>query len=86
MVGAGTLAPLTAAIAATSVAVPVTGGLSYIVAAPIAVWSGVDVAVIILASAIGLTLLIAIFRNYEEISYSAGILVLRKRQGNSGDK
>ena len=60
MVGAGTLAPLTAAIAATSVAVPVTGGLSYIVAAPIAVWSGVDVAVVILALAVGLALLIVV--------------------------
>jgi len=85
MVGAGTLAALTAALAAAAVTAPITGGLSLVAAAPIAAWSGVDVAVVILASSIGLTLLNAIFKDYEEIS-SNGRLVLRKRQGNSGEK
>lgn len=86
MVGAGTLALLTAAVGAATVTAPVSGGLSYLMAAPIAAMSGLDVAAIILASAIGLTLVIAVFKNYEEISYSAGAMVLRKRQGGSGDK
>ena len=86
MVGAGTLALLTAAIAAATVTAPVTGGLSYFMAAPIAAASGLEVAAIILASTIGLALLIALFKDYEEISYSDGGMVLRKRQRGSGDK
>jgi len=86
MVGAGTLVLLTAAIGAATVAAPVTGGVSYIMAAPIAAISGLDVAAIILASAVGLALLIALFKDYEEISYSDGRMVLRKRQRDSGDK
>jgi uncharacterized membrane protein len=86
MVGAGTLALLTVAIGAATVAAPVTGGVSYFMAAPIAAMSGLDVAAIILASAVGLALLIALFKDYEEISYSDGRMVLRKRQRDSGEK
>jgi len=85
MVGVGTLTALTAAIAAATVTAPVTGGLSYFAAAPIAAWSGLDVAAIILASAVGLALLIALFKDYEKISYSDGRMALRKRQKGSGD-
>ena len=86
MIGGGTLVLLTAAIAAATVTAPVTGGLSYLGAAPISALSGLDIAAIIIASAIGLTLLIGLFKDYEEISYTNAGMVLRKRQTNSGDK
>lgn len=86
LVGAGTLGLITVAIAAATLTAPVTGGLSYFAAAPVAALSGLEIAAIITASAIGLTLLIAVFKDYEEISYSDGRLVLKKRQTDSGSK
>lgn len=67
---------------ATITAVP-TGGLSYgLLAAslaPVAAFTGVEVMGIIFAATLGLGLLLAIFKGYEEIEYSKGRLVLRKR-------
>lgn len=85
MVGAGTLAVLTVALGAATVTAPVTGGLSYFAVAPVAALSGMEIAAIITASAVGLTLLIAVFKDYEEISYSNGNLVLRRKKSKSGD-
>ena len=74
-VGAGTLALLTAAL----VAIPFTGGLSAAAAAPVAALTGLEIAAIIAAASVGLALVIAVFRDYEEISYEDGKLTLRKK-------
>lgn len=67
---------------ATITAVP-TAGVSYgflaASLAPVAAFTGVEVMGIIFAVTLGLGLILAIFRGYEEIEYSKGRLVLRKR-------
>jgi uncharacterized membrane protein len=78
------LAALTAVIGVATVTAPVTGGLSYAVAAagaaPVAAMTGLEVAAIITASFLGIGLLVALFSGYEEISFKEGELVLRKKQ------
>lgn len=90
MVGAGPLALLTVALGAATLTAPVTGGLSYGFAAaaavPVATLSGIEIAVIIAVLAVGLKLLLDVFKNYEEVSYSNGNLVLKRRQGDNGSK
>jgi len=68
-----------AALGLATVAAPITGGISYIAAAPVAAMTGVEIAAIITAAAIGVTLVVAIFKDYEEISYENGKLVLKKK-------
>ena len=79
-IGAGTLAVLGAAIGA----LPFTGGISLAVAVPIAALTGLEIALIIAVVFVGLALLIALWKKYEEISfgYVDGELrlVLRKKQ------
>ncbi|HAS0861466.1 TPA: hypothetical protein I3314_001538 [Enterobacter hormaechei subsp. xiangfangensis] len=70
------LALLTAALAAT----PFTGGMSALAAAPIAAMSGFEIAAIIAAASIGITLIIAIFKDYEEIEAGDGKLKLKRRK------
>ncbi len=70
---------LTAITAAIGLA-PSTGGLSLVAAAPIAAMTGFEVAAIIIAASLGLGLIIALFKDYEEISFEDGKLVLRKKQ------
>lgn len=79
-VGTGALSVLVASMGVATVAAPATGGLSFFAAAPAAALTGIEIAAIIAASAVGLALLIAVFKDYEEISYSNGRLVLKKRQ------
>lgn len=74
------LAALTAALGVATMTAPVTGGVSYFVAAPVAALTGVEIAAIITASTLGIGLIIALFLDYEEIEYSKGVLKLRKRQ------
>lgn len=74
--GSTTLALLIAAIAAA----PFTGGLSFFAATPIAMLTGMEIAVIIAVAAVGVALIIAVFKDYEEIEYSEGRLILRKKQ------
>jgi hypothetical protein len=76
------LAGLIAAIATA----PATGGASFAVyavsaGASAATFTGIEVASIILAGSIGITLLIGIFKEYEEIeaSTSGGIKLKRKQ-------
>jgi len=76
------LAILTGILGAAAITAPTTMGLSLFVAAPAAAITGVGVAAIIAASALGIALVIAIFKDYEEIDYSQGYLKLRKRQAN----
>jgi len=78
--GAG-LAILTAALGAATVTAPVTGGVSYFAVAPVAALTGLEIAAIITASTLGIALIIALFKDYEEIGYSKGEMILRKRQG-----
>ena len=70
------LALLTAALAAT----PFTGGMSMLAAAPLAAMSGFEVAAIIAAASLGLTLIIAIFKDYEEIEAGNGRIKLKRRK------
>ncbi|OPG85038.1 hypothetical protein B2J73_01680 [Stutzerimonas stutzeri] len=73
--GAGTIAALTAALAA----VPFTGGLSAVAAVPIATLTGLEIAAIIAAASVGLVLLLAVFKDYDEVSYSEGRLNLKRK-------
>lgn len=75
LAGSITVAALAAALAAT----PMTGGLSFLAAAPVAALTGLEIAAIIAAASIGLALIIALFKDYEEISYENGKLVLKKK-------
>jgi len=79
LLGAGTLTVIAAALGVATVAAPVTGGVSYLMAVPVVTLSGMELAAVITAAALGIGFLIAIFKDYEEISYSAGNLVLKKR-------
>ncbi|MFA7240757.1 MAG: hypothetical protein WC091_11640 [Sulfuricellaceae bacterium] len=74
--GVTTIGILTAALAAA----PFTGGISALAAVPIAALTGFEIAAIIIAASLGITLIIAIFKDYEEISFSDMRLVLRKKQ------
>ena len=67
-------------VGAGIVAAPVTGGLSMFAASGAAAITGLEVAAIITASALGIALIIALFKDYEEISFEKGKMTLRKRQ------
>ena len=83
---AGKLTLLTlTAIAGTTIAIaPVTGGTSVALGATslvaVSAVTGFEIAAIIAASSIGISLLVAIFSGYEEIGYKEGELTLRKKQ------
>jgi len=72
-----TLAALTTAIAA----IPFTGGGSAIGLVPIATLTGMEISLIVIAVAIGIVLILAVFKEYDVIEYSEGRLVLRRKQG-----
>jgi len=77
---AASLATLVGITGVATLSAPETGGLSIIASAPvIAGWSGLEVSAVIIAASLGLSLVIAISKNYEEISYEKGQLVLRKK-------
>ncbi len=72
-----TLGIIAAAIAAT----PFTGGLSAGAGlVGVATLSGLEIATIIIAASIGITLIVAVFKDYEEISYKDGEMVLRRKK------
>lgn len=79
MVGAGTLAVVTAVLGVATVSAPFTGGVSYLAAAPVAALTGLEIAAIIAATSVGLALVLAVYKDYEEVSFSDGRLVLRKK-------
>lgn len=78
--GGAALAVLTISLGAATIAAPVTGGLSFIAAAPAAALTGVEIAAIIAASTVGIALVLAVYKDYEEISYESGKLILKKRK------
>jgi hypothetical protein len=70
------IAALIAAIAAT----PFTGGISGAVGlTAAAAFTGVEIGVIILAASVGITLIVAVFKDYDEISYENGKMVLKRK-------
>lgn len=77
---AGALALLAVALAT----IPLTGGTSAPLAsaafAPVAATTGFEVASLVVAVSIGLGLIIALFKDYEEIEFSNGRLILRKKR------
>jgi len=74
------LAILTATLGVAAVTAPVTGGISLLAAAPVAAITGVEIAAIIAASALGIALVLAIFKEYDEVSYNDGKLKLKRKK------
>lgn len=68
------------AIAAAAIAMPFTGGASALGLAPIAALSGFEIAAIIAALSMGITLIIAICKDYEEIEASKDKIKLRRKR------
>ncbi|WP_417219133.1 hypothetical protein [Achromobacter spanius] len=82
--GPAAMAAITGLLGLASITAVPTGGLSYLAfaaaATPVAALTGLEIATIIFAATLGLAVLLAVFKDYEEISYSKGRLVLRKRR------
>lgn len=76
--GAGTLATIGAAIAVA----PMSGGLSMFAATGVAALTGFEIAAIIAACALGIGLIVALFKDYEEIEFDGKNLrmVLKRKQ------
>ncbi|MGY3190551.1 hypothetical protein [Lysinibacillus sp. TE18511] len=72
------LAILGIAMGGAVVAAPLTGGLSFAAAAPIAAATGASIPAIIATSAVGLALIIAVFKDYEEVEFSKDRLRLKR--------
>lgn len=71
---------LTALLGVAIVATPQIEGISYFaVMAPIAAVSGLKIAVIAAAVFIGIGFIIAIFKEYKEISFKKGEIILAKK-------
>jgi Mn2+/Fe2+ NRAMP family transporter len=73
--GAASIGLIVTAIAAA----PFTSGLSFGAAAPVAVLTGIEITAIIAASAVGIGLILAIYKEYDEISYENGKLHLKRK-------
>lgn len=69
-----------AVLVAAGAAVPFTGGVSFLVAAPAAALTGLEIAAIVAALTLGVALILAVYKDYEEIEYQDGHLVLRRKQ------
>lgn len=69
-----------ATMIATFATIPLTGGGSVLVVSSLAALSGLDIAVIIAAASIGIALIIAVFRDYEEIEFSNGKMILKLKR------
>ncbi|MGZ8226111.1 MAG: hypothetical protein ACXWT3_05660 [Methylococcaceae bacterium] len=77
LLSAGALAAIIALLSTATITAPVTGGMSYLIAAPAAALSGLEIATIIVAASLEIGLIIALFKHYGEIEYSKERLVLR---------
>ncbi len=73
-----TIAVITAALGA----VPFTGGLSVAAAAPIAALTGMEIAAIIVAASIGITLIVGVFKNYEVEAEAPGLMKLKLKKAS----
>lgn len=76
--GTGTIAAITAAVAAA----PFTGGLSTVAAISVATLTGFEIAAIAAVCFVGVGLLVALFKDYEEIEFDGKKkrLVLKRKQ------
>lgn len=74
--GAAVLAAVTAAFGLA----PVTGGFLFGVSAGVTELTGLEIAAIIVAASLGIALIAAIFKGYDEILYKSNELVLRRKQ------
>lgn len=65
-----TVAAVIAMLGVATVAAPETMGLSYVAAfAPVAALTGMEIAAIVVAVSLGFALIVAVFKDYEEVSY-----------------
>jgi len=74
------LAFLTVAFTGAAITSAASGGFSLGLLAPAAAFTGLEVAAIITAVSLGLAMIIALFKGYEEISYEHGKMSLRRKQ------
>ncbi|PTX14767.1 hypothetical protein SAMN04488598_1714 [Halanaerobium congolense] len=74
--GKGAVALLIASVGAA----PITGGLSTFALAPVAAATGLQIAAIIAAATVGIALIIAVFKEYDEIKYKDGELILKRKR------
>jgi hypothetical protein len=71
-----------AAIVAIAGTAPFTGGMSALALAPVVALSGIEIAIIVLTVSVGIGLIVAVYKGYDEISYSSDPyprIVLRRK-------
>lgn len=73
------IAAIIAVIGIDNFSHPIEGGISYGVAIPVAIISGLETKMIIWASTIGIDFILTIFQQYKETEYSQGQLILTKK-------
>lgn len=73
------LTVLAVALGAATISAPVTGGLSYYAVTSAVTLTGAEISMIILASSLGIALIMAIHKDYDEIDYSEGHLHLKRK-------
>ena len=73
--GTATLATLTALLAT----MPLTGGLSAFGAVPLVALTGLEISAIIIAVSLGIALILAVYKGYDEILYKNGELKLKRK-------
>lgn len=79
-VGKVSIAILSATLVGSSVVSPVTGGLSYLSLLPASAATGVSIPVLVAVVFIGLSLILAICKNYDLIELGYGKLKLRLKK------
>lgn len=77
------LATLASVLGVSAITAPVTGGLSMGLTATVATLTGLEIAAIIAASTLGFALILALFKDYEEIECSNEKIILRRKKNNS---
>lgn len=74
------VAGIVAVVGVAAVAAPETAGLSLALAATsVAGISGIEVAAIIAAASIGIALILAVYKEYDEVEAGGGRIVLRRK-------
>jgi len=61
-------------------AAPITGGISTFAVAPVAALTGMEIAAIIAAASVGISLIVAVFKNYDIVKYKDGELILERNK------
>jgi len=73
--GVGTIAALITILSA----IPFTGGIAVFALAPAAALTGLEISMIVIAASLGIALIVAVFKDYDEISYKDGELKLKRK-------